>query len=118
MQQFMIQTLIDITETGLHRGADKVKVNQQQNFNTAVNTIGLRLNCHPVKVICEKQNIAKIKKLIRARDFEKIEMGMQKRLPSHEDLHPNTRFVTNAAPEQINDLHGYRDDVSFLMGVR
>ncbi len=60
MQQFMIQTLIDITETGLHRGADKVKVNQQQNFNTAVNTIGLRLNCHPVKVICEKQNIAKL----------------------------------------------------------
>ena len=27
--------------------------------------------------------------------IEKIEMGMQKRLPSHEDLHPNTRFVTN-----------------------
>jgi N utilization substance protein B len=27
--------------------------------------------------------------------IEKIEMGMNKRLPSHEDLHPNTRFVTN-----------------------
>lgn len=28
--------------------------------------------------------------------IEKIEAGMNKRLPSHEDLHPNTKFVTNA----------------------
>ncbi|MCB0761684.1 MAG: transcription antitermination protein NusB [Flavobacteriales bacterium] len=28
--------------------------------------------------------------------IEKIEAGLQKRLPSKEDLHPNTKFVTNA----------------------
>lgn len=28
--------------------------------------------------------------------IEKIEAGMQKKLPSKEDLHPNTKFVTNA----------------------
>lgn len=28
--------------------------------------------------------------------IEKIEAGMNKKLPSHEDLHPNTKFVTNA----------------------
>jgi transcription antitermination protein NusB len=27
--------------------------------------------------------------------IEKIEAGMNKRLPSHDDLHPNTKFVTN-----------------------
>jgi N utilization substance protein B len=28
--------------------------------------------------------------------IEKIEAGMNKKLPSHEDLHPNTKFVTNS----------------------
>jgi transcription antitermination protein NusB len=28
--------------------------------------------------------------------IEKIEAGVNKRLPTHEDLHPNTKFVTNA----------------------
>jgi len=28
--------------------------------------------------------------------IEKIEAGMNKRLPTHEDLHPNTKFVTNS----------------------
>jgi transcription antitermination protein NusB len=28
--------------------------------------------------------------------IEKIEAGMNKKLPSHDDLHPNTKFVTNA----------------------
>jgi N utilization substance protein B len=28
--------------------------------------------------------------------IEKIEAGMNKKLPTHEDLHPNTKFVTNS----------------------
>ncbi|MEZ4798368.1 MAG: hypothetical protein R2809_01050 [Flavobacteriales bacterium] len=28
--------------------------------------------------------------------IEKIEAGMNKKLPSHDDLHPNTKFVTNS----------------------
>ncbi|MFN9799492.1 MAG: transcription antitermination protein NusB [Bacteroidota bacterium] len=33
---------------------------------------------------------------MQALAIDKIEAGMNKRLPSHEDLHPNTKFVTNA----------------------
>ena len=50
MQEFAIKTLIDITETGLHRGTDKRKLNQQQNYNTFINKIGLRVNCLPIEV--------------------------------------------------------------------
>jgi N utilization substance protein B len=32
---------------------------------------------------------------MQAKAIEKIEAGMNKKLPSHEDLHPNTKFVTN-----------------------
>jgi len=60
MQKFIIQTLIDITNTGLHRGTDRKKVNQQQNFNTTINTIGLRLNCMPISVTNKKQSITNL----------------------------------------------------------
>lgn len=33
---------------------------------------------------------------MQALAIDKIEAGMNKKLPSHEDLHPNTKFVTNA----------------------
>jgi transcription antitermination protein NusB len=33
---------------------------------------------------------------MQALAIDKIEAGMNKRLPSHEDLHPNTKFVTNS----------------------
>lgn len=32
---------------------------------------------------------------MQAKAIEKIEAGMNKKLPAHEDLHPNTKFVTN-----------------------
>jgi N utilization substance protein B len=32
---------------------------------------------------------------MQAKAIEKIEAGMNKKLPTHEDLHPNTKFVTN-----------------------
>lgn len=34
---------------------------------------------------------------------KRIELGRKKRLPTHEDLHPNTRFVENEAVRQIAD---------------
>jgi len=32
---------------------------------------------------------------MQAKAIEKIEAGMNKKLPTHDDLHPNTKFVTN-----------------------
>lgn len=42
--KFQIRTLVDITETGVRKGADPRKVDQQANYNTLYNTIGLRTN--------------------------------------------------------------------------
>ena len=42
---FRIQTLVDITETGARRqDSDKLAYKQQSNFQTLVQTIGLRCN--------------------------------------------------------------------------
>tara|TARA_B100000035_G_scaffold196464_1_gene167859 strand:+ start:761 stop:1141 length:381 start_codon:yes stop_codon:yes gene_type:complete len=41
---FELYTVVDITETKARKGADKIKENQQQNFLTVLNTIGLRAN--------------------------------------------------------------------------
>jgi len=40
----IIRTLVDITPSGARRGADQILVNQQANYNTVINTIGLRIN--------------------------------------------------------------------------
>jgi hypothetical protein len=42
--KFQIKTLIDVTQTNARKGQDKKLVNQQDNFNTLYNTIGLRTN--------------------------------------------------------------------------
>lgn len=43
--KFSVETLIDITETGARKGtSDKLSYNQQQNFQTLVQTVGLRVN--------------------------------------------------------------------------
>ena len=47
---FEILTLVDITETKQHRGPDKLAVSQQANFNTVIQTIGLRVNPVPIRV--------------------------------------------------------------------
>jgi hypothetical protein len=41
---FQIKTLVDVTQTNARKGQDKKLVNQQDNFNTLYNTIGLRTN--------------------------------------------------------------------------
>lgn len=45
---YQIKTLIDITETGQHRMADgrERARNQQQNFQTLIQTVGLRSNIY------------------------------------------------------------------------
>jgi hypothetical protein len=48
MQEFMIHTLIDITETGKRRKelGFEVEYHQQQNFTMLLQTIGMRVNPH------------------------------------------------------------------------
>jgi len=46
---FIIKTVVDVTETSARRGSDKKKENQQANYNTMIQTIGLRINPEPVK---------------------------------------------------------------------
>ena len=48
---FKLTTIIDITETGARRGADKLLINQQANYNTTIQTLGLRVNIIPS--LCE-----------------------------------------------------------------
>jgi hypothetical protein len=44
---FMIQTLVDITETGARRqDSDKLAYKQQANFQTVTQTVGLRVNLY------------------------------------------------------------------------
>tara|TARA_B110000503_G_C6902320_1_gene311246 strand:+ start:107 stop:502 length:396 start_codon:yes stop_codon:yes gene_type:complete len=42
--RFKLHTLVDITETGARRSEDPKKFRQQQNFQTVMQTIGLRVN--------------------------------------------------------------------------
>lgn len=38
---YQLSTIVDITETKTYHGSDQLKINQQQNFNTIIQTIGL-----------------------------------------------------------------------------
>ena len=50
--RFMILTLVDITQTNARRAdGDKFAYSQQQNYNTLVNTMGLRTNILPLSDI-------------------------------------------------------------------
>ncbi len=40
--------------------------------------------------------------------IQRIEDGQKKRLPSHEDLHPNTRFVANKFISQLSENRGLK----------
>ena len=42
-----LYTLVDITETGMHRGPDRNAVRQQANFNSVIQSIGIRANVTP-----------------------------------------------------------------------
>jgi len=50
--RFMVLTLVDITQTNARRAdGDKFAYSQQQNYNTLVNTMGLRTNILPLSDI-------------------------------------------------------------------
>ena len=46
--RFKIHTVVDITETRAKRSDDKKSFSQQNNLNTVMQTIGLRVNLVPV----------------------------------------------------------------------
>ena len=56
--RFKLKTLIDITETK-KRKEDGIKAfSQQSNYNTVLQTIGLRVNLNPVSVLNTVDNIS------------------------------------------------------------
>jgi len=57
--RFKIFTVVDITETNARRSDDKKQYSQQTNYNTVLQTIGLRVNLVPV--YC-KSHIASVDK--------------------------------------------------------
>ena len=57
---FKLYTLVDITETGTHRGPDRIAVKQQANFNSVIQTVGMRANLVPQGV---KQHSSSLSKL-------------------------------------------------------
>jgi hypothetical protein len=60
MQRFTVHTLIDITETKMfkHQNGSDMAKNQQQNFITLLQTIGLRVNPSFTRSpVCEEQDL-------------------------------------------------------------
>lgn len=55
--KIIIETLIDITETQARRGDDRLAVNQQANYNTVIQTAGLRANPTPGPVTVNEKDI-------------------------------------------------------------
>jgi len=63
--RFIVNTLVDITQTNARRAdGDKFAYSQQQNYNTLVNTMGLRTNILPLSDI-----------KIEDRELEETEFG-------------------------------------------
>lgn len=54
----MLRTLIDITETGEHHGPNEKSVNQQANYNTLIQVLGLRANPNPLKTVSHVGSLA------------------------------------------------------------
>ena len=55
--KFRMQTLIDITETGARRGDNDLEYGQQCNYNTVIQTIGLKANPLPVAFYVAEQGV-------------------------------------------------------------
>tara|TARA_A100001035_G_scaffold274920_1_gene267572 strand:- start:1544 stop:1942 length:399 start_codon:yes stop_codon:yes gene_type:complete len=51
--KFTLKTVVDITETRARRGENPKKVNQQANYNTMFQTLGLRINPEPIELRTE-----------------------------------------------------------------
>jgi hypothetical protein len=58
--RFKLTTVVDITETNARRGDDKKLVNQQANYNTTIQTIGLRVNINPETCTSSFGDISKL----------------------------------------------------------
>jgi hypothetical protein len=58
---FKLYTLVDITESGVHRGPDRVAVKQQANYNSVIQTIGIRANVVPGEVRKHEGSVNKLK---------------------------------------------------------
>lgn len=55
--RFQLRTLVDITETNARKGQDPKLVDQQANYNTLYNTIGLRTNPTDFDISVEKVDL-------------------------------------------------------------
>jgi|TARA_B110000977_G_scaffold12095_1_gene15510 hypothetical protein len=53
-----IQTLVDITETGVRKGPDKLAVGQQTNWDTLIQVLGLRANPEPQQGSMENVDVS------------------------------------------------------------
>ena len=51
--KFILKTVVDITETQARRGENPKLVNQQANYNTMFQTLGLRINPEPTDLHTE-----------------------------------------------------------------
>jgi hypothetical protein len=58
MMKFKITTLVDVTETNVRRGDDKLAVNQMANFMTVYQVIGLRTNPTDILVTSHSDKIS------------------------------------------------------------
>jgi len=54
----IIQTLVDITETGVRKGPDKLAVGQQTNWDTLIQVLGLRANPEPQQGSMKKVDVS------------------------------------------------------------
>lgn len=48
--KFKLTTLVDITETNIRKGPDKIAIGQQSNYDALIQVIGLRSNPEPLRV--------------------------------------------------------------------
>ena len=58
---FKLYTLVDITESGVHRGPDRIAVRQQANYDSVIQVIGIRANVTPGEVKQHEGSVSKHK---------------------------------------------------------
>lgn len=105
--KFRIETLVDITETHTRRRNNK-QSHQQDNCDTVIQTIGLRVNATNVKVTCVKENCDK--------KFGSVYKGQQS--VWHFDFEPNIEDATNVEAlvtdfDSVPIIIGLDESVSF-----
>ena len=59
--RFIIDTVVDVTETNARRGqAEKFSLDLQANYNTLLQTIGLRCNAEPISLTATIKDVSKL----------------------------------------------------------